>query len=114
MRQLLIKGLEKALRLLAKDPETLCRVGISVVHIPVFSLGGKGPRKITKEELNALPYKIRRAWVKEWTSALQLGCPYCDAIQINSTALDIMHDPKDYYLCEKCSKIMAVKQKVAD
>lgn len=98
MKQLLIKGLEKVLRLLAKDPET-------------YVLGGSIIKTITTEELTSLPYMVKRAWVKEWSSALQLGCPYCDSVQINSTALDVMVNPPDYYKCEKCSQIMAVKQK---
>lgn len=76
-----------------------------------YKLGGDNEfDKITDLYLSKLGYEIQDAWVKEWTSALQLGCPYCDRVQTNSTALDVMHIPPDYWRCEydDCKKIIGV------
>ena len=61
---------------------------------------------ITKSEVQSLDYAIEQAFVKEWVSALQLGCPYCEEIQITSTALDVVHSPPDYWGCEFCEKLI--------
>ena len=78
---------------------------------PEYSLGGSKERQtITGAELRALDYTIQSAWVREWVCSIQLGCPYCERIQTNSTALDVMLSPKDYWLCEypDCGKIIGV------
>lgn len=51
---------------------------------------------------------MKRALVKEWVATLQLVCPYCGAIQTESTPLHIIHDPPDYWTCEECKKVMKV------
>ena len=49
-----------------------------------------------------------RAKVKEWVSTLQLVCPYCNAVQTNTTAIHVMHSPPEYWNCEECNKKMKV------
>lgn len=51
---------------------------------------------------------MKRAKIKEWTAALQLVCPYCNAIQTNTTALHVVHSPPSTWICEKCKKKMKV------
>jgi len=65
---------------------------------------------ISAHQLRKIPYKIQRAYVREWTNALQLRCPYCEIIQTKSTAIDVMLAPPDYWRCELCGRIMGVKQ----
>ncbi|RLI66350.1 MAG: hypothetical protein DRO67_01200 [Candidatus Asgardarchaeum californiense] len=43
--------------------------------------------------------------VNEGTSTIQLVCPYCEQVQIESTALHVLHIPVDFWKCEYCEKI---------
>lgn len=72
--------------------------------------GDVADKYITAHQLRKLPYKIQRARIVEWTNALQLRCPYCEAIQINSTAMHVMLAPPDYWRCEICGRVMGVLQ----
>lgn len=72
---------------------------------------GKWPSDtITKSEVKALGYEIKQAWVKEWVSALQIGCPYCEEIQTESTAIDVVHSPPDYWGCATCGKLIGLME----
>ena len=43
--------------------------------------------------------------VLEGTSTIQLVCPYCNEVQIESTALHVIHVPVDFWVCEKCGRV---------
>lgn len=81
------------------------------IKFGIYSIKGETPYKcISAHRLRKIPYKIQRARVVEWTNAFQLRCPYCEIIQTESTAMDVMFAPPDYWRCEKCGRVMGVKQ----
>ncbi len=45
-----------------------------------------------------------RANVHESGASIQLVCPYCDKIQIKSHVYHVIHNPPDFWDCEKCGK----------
>jgi hypothetical protein len=40
---------------------------------------------------------------------IQFVCPYCEAVQTETTGLDVFFGEEDKRTCEKCGKIMKVK-----
>lgn len=53
----------------------------------------------------------KRAKVFEGTNSMQLVCPYCNEIQKRSHGGHVQVNPPDYYTCEVCNLVMAVKKK---
>ena len=42
--------------------------------------------------------------VHEGTSTIQFVCPYCDEIDTDSTALNVLLSPPEYFVCKVCGK----------
>ena len=40
----------------------------------------------------------------EGTNSMQFVCPYCNKVDVSSTALNVLLSPPEYFICPYCKK----------
>ena len=86
------------------EPSAVSLIFSIILIVIIFLIAWHYCWKLTKKKSKPPWEGMPFVQVQEGTNSIQFVCPYCERVDLTSTALNVLLQPPEYFDCPYCQK----------